>query len=112
MGSSSTPALNTFLDAYCRRRPVNASFLGIRGFEHQLPDFSENGIADTIDEMVSLPASLQGDSIDERLARSFLTIQIREFQSEHFYRSNPALYTGEAIFGVLTSQHRLAAVAE
>src|SRR5262249_45248926 len=33
-----------------------------------------------------------------------------EFQSNHFQQSNPALYTGEALFGVLTSPRRLASV--
>src|SRR5207247_2368827 len=110
MDPSSTPTLNAFVQAYCRRRPVNASFLGVCGYEHLLPDFSENGVADTVDEMNSLRSSLIGNSVDERLARGFLTIQIREFQSGHFHRANPALYTGEAIFGILTSPNRLPAV--
>ena len=110
MDQPATPALNAFFEAYCRRRPVNASFLGIHDHDDLLPDFSEAGIADTVDEMATLRSRLNGNSVDEQLARSFLTIQSREYVSDHFYRSNPALYTGEAIFGILTSPQRLTAV--
>ncbi len=110
MDQPAAAALNDFFQAYCRRRPVNATFLGVRGYEHLLPDLSPNGIADTIDEMQGLRSRLKGNSLDEQLARGFLAIQAREFQSPHFI-SNPALYTGEAIFGVLTSVNRLPAVA-
>jgi hypothetical protein len=103
--------IDSFIDAFCRRRPVSASFLGVKDYDHLLPDFSENGIADTVAEMRSLRERLRGESVDERLARNFIDIQIAEFQGNHFQRSNPALYTGEAIFGVLTSPRRLAAVA-
>ncbi len=41
------------------------------------------------------------ERIDKRLAEGFLRIQQWEFGSDHFQRGNPALYTGEAIFGVI-----------
>ena len=41
------------------------------------------------------------ERIDKRLAEGFLRIQQWEFGSEHFQRGNPALYTGEAIFGAI-----------
>src|SRR5438105_2314465 len=100
-------SLNHFFETYYRRRPVNASFIGIHDYADRLPDYSENGIADTVTEMESLRRKLTGDSIDEQLARNFLEIQIAEFKGAHFHRSNPALYTGEAIFGILNSIVRL-----
>jgi len=102
--------IDAFIDAYCRRRPVSASFLGIKDYDDFLPDLSDKGVADTVAEMQSLRQRLAGDSIDERLARNFIGIQVAEFQSNHFHHSNPALYTGEALFGVLRSPRRLAAV--
>src|SRR5215813_3474430 len=102
--------IDAFINAYCRRRPVSASFLGNDDYDEFLPDLSEKGVADTVAEMQSLRQRLTGDSIDEQLARNFIGIQVAEFQSNHFHQSNPALYTGEALFGVLTSARRLAAV--
>jgi hypothetical protein len=103
-------AIDAFIEAYCRRRPVSASFLGNNDHDDLLPDFSEKGVADTVAEMQSLRQRLTGDSIDEQLARNFIGIQVAEFQSNHFQQSNPALYTGEALFGVLMSPRRLASV--
>ena len=110
MDQPAASTLNAFLEAYCLRFPVNASFLGVHDYDDRLPDFGENGIAETIDEMKTLRAGLRGNSIDEQLARSFVTIQIEEYSGDHFHRANPALYTGEAIWGILTSPQRLNAV--
>lgn len=110
MGEPSAGSMNAFFDAYYRRRPVNASFIGIHDHDDFLPDFSDEAISGTIAEMESLRKQLSGDSIDEQLARNYLAIQIAEFRGDHFHRSNPAIYTGEAIFGVLTSRARLRAV--
>jgi len=110
MDQPAASTLSAFLEAYCRRFPVNASFLGVHDYDDRLPDFGENGIAETIDEMKTLRAGLRGNSIDEQLARSFVTIQIEEYSGDHCHRANPALYTGEAIWGILTSPQRLNAV--
>ncbi len=105
-----THALDDFFDAYYRRRPVNASFIGIHDYDDRLPDFSEAGTADTLGEMESLRGRLSGSSLDEELARNFLEIQIAEYKGDHFHRGNPAFYSGEAIFGVLKSGKRLGQV--
>ena len=42
------------------------------------------------------------DQVDLALADGFLEIQIAEHEGAHFYTSNPALWTGEAIFSVLS----------
>ena len=41
------------------------------------------------------------DEVDLALADGFLEIQIAEHESGHFLQQNPALWTGEAIFGVI-----------
>ena len=103
--------LDDFFTAYYRRRPVNATFIGMHDLDHQLPDFSEKGIGETVEEMKALLTRLETlpdenltamESIDRRLAAGYLRIQIWEFQSNHFCRSNPCLYTGEAVFSVIS----------
>ena len=94
--------LDRFFDAYYRRRPVNATFIGIHDYDGALPNFSENGAGDTLAEMRALLASVEGPSLDHRLAAGYLRTQIAEFQSTHFHRGNPSLYTGEAAFGLLS----------
>jgi uncharacterized protein (DUF885 family) len=107
MQSDPSRWLDRFFDSYYRRRPVNATFIGIHDYDAQLPDFSEHGAGDTLAEMRQLlaeaPAAADDsiEAIDLQLARGFLELQIWEYQSEHFHRGNPACYTGEAVFGVI-----------
>ncbi len=105
------PWLDRFFQSYYRHRPVNATFIGVHDHDHRLPDFSPSGTGDALADMRSLleesreldPASLTGpERIDLRLATGFLEIQRWEFESRHFHRGNPSLYTGEAIFGVMS----------
>src|SRR6516164_9308041 len=97
-----TPALERFFDSYYRLRPVNATFTGVHGFDHRLPDWSPDGLAHAIDEMRALRADLAGGdetvealratpARDEALARSFLDVQIAEMESVHFQLGNPSL---------------------
>jgi uncharacterized protein (DUF885 family) len=102
--------LDDFFSAYYRRRPVNATFIGIHQYDHALPDYSPAGVDETMAEMQGLLDRLHSlpdeplspaERIDRRLAEGFLQIQLWEFQSEHFQRANPSTYTGEAIFGLI-----------
>ncbi len=103
--------LDDFFTAYYKRRPVNATFVGMHELDHRLPDFSEASVTDTIDEMKSLLDRLEAQpeegltpaqSLDRKLAAGYLRTQLWEFQSDHFHRGNPCLYTGEAVFGVIS----------
>lgn len=103
--------LDDFFKIYYDRRPVNATFVGKHEYDAMLPDFSEKGVADTIAEMQSLLARVENlpdeplsvaSEMDRKLAAGYLRTQLWEFQSKHFYRGNPCLYTGEAIFGVIS----------
>ncbi|HEX2981817.1 MAG TPA: DUF885 family protein, partial [Anaerolineaceae bacterium] len=113
--TSNTSAFSGWLDdffaAYYRRRPVNATFIGVHDLDHQLPDFSEKGVAETVEEMKGLLARLDtlpaeslttAETLDRKLAAGYLRIQLWEFQSQHFHRGNPCLYTGEAVFSVIS----------
>jgi len=114
--------LDAFFAAYYERRPVNATFIGVHEHDGGLPDFSEAGAGDTLAEMRGLlarlppagaaagpadapagsPADPATEALDLRLAAGFLRIQIQEYESRHFHRGNPSMYTGEAVFGVLS----------
>lgn len=103
--------LDDFFAAYYRRRPVNATFIGVHEHDAKLPDLSERAVGETLGEMDGLlrrlralpSAQLVGaQSIDRALAEGFLEIQRWEYGSTHFHRGNPSFYTGEAIFGVLS----------
>jgi hypothetical protein len=106
--------LDRFFAAYYRRRPVTATFTGVHDCDHLLPDWSAEGLADAAGEMRSLRRELDAAGrvadtavtafpaeVDLALADGFLEIQIAEHEGRHFYRRNPALWTGEAIFSVV-----------
>jgi hypothetical protein len=101
--------LDRFLGAYFKTRPVSATFVGVHEFDHLLPDFSERGTAEAVSQMEQLlgdaPDESQCDPVerlDVRLARGFLRIQLWEYGSSHFRLGNPATYTGEAAFGLVS----------
>ena len=101
--------LNGFFSSYYRHRPVNATFIGVHDLDHHLPDYSEAGTGDALGDITSLlsqagtltPQS-RWQRIDLRLATGYLRIQEWEYRSRHFHRGNPSLYTGEAVFGVMS----------
>ncbi len=102
--------LGRFFASYYRHRPVNATFIGEHDYDPRLPDFSPEGVAAAMADaetllreagQIDVGALGPVERIDKRLAEGFLRIQQWEFGSEHFQRGNPALYTGEAIFGAI-----------
>ena len=110
-------SIDRFFDHYYVRRPVNATFTGVHAYDDQLPDWSLAGLAALDDEMRALgddlatefptPASASAfrnspDLLDADLARSFLEIQRAENASLHGPRGNPSLWTGEAIFSIVS----------
>jgi hypothetical protein len=103
--------LDEFFALYYDRRPVDATFIGVRDSDHRLPDLSENGRGDALARMEDLLARVPDplatglsaiDAIDIRLARGALVIETAELDAKHFHVANPAFYTGEAVFGVMS----------
>lgn len=103
-------ALSAFFEWYYRAYPVNATFVGIHNYDDRLPDSSPQGIEDRLAAIDGLLVQFhrlddtslsQRQALDRRLAAGALEIKRWEHQSDHFYHSNPCVYTGEAIFGVL-----------
>lgn len=103
-----TSILDAFFDHYYRQRPVNATFTGVHDFDAKLPDWSVNGLAQLDSEMQSLLTALdavdpaQADALDASLAADFCRIQLSENSGAHGPRGNPALWTGEAVFSVIS----------
>ena len=108
---TSTAWLDGFFAAYYRRRPVNATFIGVHDYDAVLPDFSERAVGDTIAEIEGQLRTVRAlprkhldnaQSVDLTVAEGFLEIQLWEYRAAHFHRGNPSFYAGEAIFGVLS----------
>ncbi len=126
---SKTAWLDRAFDTHWGRSPVDATFVGVSGHDHRLPDMSEHGLGDAVAGIrtsLSAEAATNGDvspapdasmgatagpdaghppafwsTLDRRLMRGFLAIQDWEYGSRHFQWGNPSLYTGEAVFGVM-----------
>jgi uncharacterized protein DUF885 len=105
-----TAWLDDFFAYYYRRRPVNATFIGVHDYDDVLPDVSESGVAETLGDAEWLLRRLldlaeepldAAERLDRQLAEGFLLIQRWESTSPHFGWRNPSLFTGEAIFGVI-----------
>lgn len=105
-----TAWLADFFKEYYRRRPVNATFVGLHEYDDQWPDCSAAGLAAKVagmqgllDRLAALPVEplTAAQQIDRKLAAGFLRIQLWETDSAHFERGNPCFYTGEAAFGLL-----------
>ncbi len=110
-------SLDGFFEHYFRRRPVNATFTGVHDYDTLLPDWSRAGLAAQRNEMTALHAELTAEHplpendhgyvsepelLDAELARAFLEIQLAEDASMHGVRGNPALWSGEAVFSIIS----------
>ncbi len=100
--------LDAFFAAFYARRPVSATFVGVHAHDASLPDYSEDAVADTCREMERLLASAPSpvglspiQRLDLQLALDALETQLAEFRLGWLHRQNPAVYTGEAVFGVI-----------
>jgi len=110
MADSASPWLEDFFRSYYKFRPVNATFVGIHHYDGNLPDYSEAGVAALRVSMEDLlERSQRGlrtfnriEELDVELATNFLLIQLEELKGEHFQRGNPAVYSSEAIFGLIS----------
>ncbi len=109
------PALAALLDEffawYYRHRPVSATFIGVHAYDDQLPEYSERSVAAIVAEMEAIRTRLralppeplsESEALDRTLVEGFCAIQEWEYASPHFVRENPCVYTGEAVFGVIS----------
>ena len=117
-GDSPSP-LDPFFAQYWRRNPVSATFIGLHGYDSVLPDWSASGLAAAAREMRELLESLRESSpasgwetLDIDLARGHLEIRLAEDAGPHGVRGNPALWTGEAVFSLVSLMLRRFAAAD
>lgn len=119
--------VDQFFEQYFFRHPVNGTFTGVRLNDHELPDWTREARDDEQDEFEALTVALDdaypatddwGELarntalLDAELARASMDIRQLEFESRHFHDRNPALWTGEALFGVIGLMLRPPATAE
>lgn len=107
-----TPPLDCFLTQFYAHNPVSATFIGVHDHDAALPNWSNAQLDAMHAGMRSLHAELGADvqahaaceweAIDADLARGYLEIREAEDNGSHGIRANPALWTGEAIFGVVS----------
>jgi hypothetical protein len=107
--------LDDFFASYYRRRPVNATFVGMHDDDERLPDLSEQGLGATLADAEALLAGLrtlpdeplsEAAALDRRLAEGFLELQRWELADGRFTWRNPSALIGEATFGVISLLRR------
>ena len=95
---------------------MNATFTGLHTHDHRLPDWSRAARDTDVAELAELHDALFSafppkgdtmlagsiDAVDAELARANIDVRILETQSRFFHDRNPALWTGEAIFSVVS----------
>lgn len=103
--------LDRFFAHYYAARPVNATFIGVHDHDHALPDYSSSAIARHVAEMEALRRELRDIDVadldlarrhDAQVADGFLELQIMEAGLTQFHRGNPAAYSGEAVFSIIS----------
>jgi uncharacterized protein (DUF885 family) len=103
--------LDRFFAHYYATRPVNATFIGVHDHDHALPDFSPAATARQLGEMRRLREQLAqipttgfdtGRRHDGLIAGGYLELQIMEDTLPQFHRGNPAAYTSEGVFSILS----------
>src|SRR3954451_5384801 len=103
--------LERFFAHYYAARPVNATFIGVHDYDHALPDFSPSATARHVTEMRQLQAELAqiptadldtARRHDGLIAGGYLDPQIMEHPLSQFHRGNPAVYTSEGVFSILS----------
>jgi len=110
--TSTSAWLDDFFASYFRHRPVSATFIGMHDYDDQLPDYSAAAVAEQLAETRHLlarvdsgevdPPTTKWEEVDRLLARNYLLTQVWELSGTHIVLGNPCLYTGEAVFGIVT----------
>ena len=108
MSSSGTSHwVSAVFDWLFHSQPVSATFAGPRGFDDAGPTLTADGIAATANRAAALLArapsvdSGRWNSVDEVLLRAHLEQHVLDARGAHTLR-HPALFTGEAIFGLIS----------
>ena len=99
-----------YLDLHAKFRPVDASFMGLTGHDDQLPPVSSEALERERTELAAFLTEVEGftqepetagERLDFWLLRSQLRVTLREARARP-RQHNPAFYTGEAAFGIIS----------
>jgi uncharacterized protein (DUF885 family) len=98
-----------FLRTYLEFRPVDATFMGVDGHDHRLPsadpdapERERSALRDLERDALALPMSQETASqLELRMLRAQIGVNLRELEMRPRFQ-NPAWYTGEAAFGVIS----------
>lgn len=126
MSDARAATITEFLAHYYATNPVTATFTGVHDYDDRLPDWSLKGTRADIQALERLrrelalshePATgavLRDDptALDAELIRGYVDLRLADLVGQHSTFSNPALWTGEAIFGVVSLMIRDFAPAE
>ncbi len=102
--------VSEYLELHAHYRPVDASFMGLPGHDDRLPPSGPDALArEQVDlkrllervETLELSPSTPGERLDLFLLISQLRVTLRE-AFERPRQHNPAWYTGEAAFGLIS----------
>jgi uncharacterized protein (DUF885 family) len=112
--------VDRFFESYFRRRPVDATFVGVRGHDRALPDLSTEGLLRQEQEMLAqlraweameeqessgesggTSVSERFERLDARLAAGQLRIELWE-RGSRWQLGNPSMHVGEAVFGLMS----------
>ena len=99
-----------FLRTHSEFRPVDATFMGLDGHDHRLPPADADAPEREREAWLSLAREaarlpLEGDDVaaqlELRMLRAQISVQQRELEERPRFK-NPAWYTGEAAFGLIS----------
>lgn len=99
-----------YLALHAQFRPVDASFMGLPGHDDRLPPVGAEALDKERHDLANLlqrveawtgEAGTAGERLDMWLLRSQLRVTLREAR-ERPRQHNPAFYTGEAAFGLIS----------
>ena len=98
-----------YLELHAAFHPVDATFMGLDGHDHRLPPADLDAVARERAEILALQLEVDqlgaGASMSEQLELRMLNAQLRVTLRELEVRpryANPAWYTGEAAFGLIS----------
>lgn len=107
--SDASALAHDYLRAHAHFHPVDATFMGLRGHDHQLPPAGPESVQAELDALATLRAALgtvtpptgSGARLDARMLDAQLTVRTAELHRAP-PQHNPAWYTGEAAFAVIS----------
>lgn len=98
-----------YLRVHAHHRPIDATFMGLRGHDHRLPPADADAVATERAALADLQAKLgqlptpatSAERLDARLLGAQLAVVLAE-QARAPRQHNPAWFTGEAAFAVIS----------